>query len=270
MIALLLTNAAVVLAMMLIVWLISIPLSDVSIVDLVWGMGFVLVAWTTFGLADSRPTAQLSPAWLLPLLTTIWGLRLSAYLAWRNVGRGEDKRYVAMRAARPKSFWWQSLLMVFGLQAVVMWIISLPLQFGIALPATHWTWLHLAGAGVWIVGLIFESVGDWQLVRFKQNPENSGQVCDRGLWRYTRHPNYFGDFCIWWGLYLVAIAAGQHVWTIISPILMSLFLMKVSGVTLLEQTLTQDKPGYADYIRRTNAFFPGLPRTDHAVRLDER
>ncbi len=266
----LLANAAAILTMMLVVWLISIPLRDVSLIDLAWGLGFVLVAWTTFGLSASRPSAELSPAWLLPLLATVWGLRLSGYLAWRNLGHGEDKRYAAMRAARPQSFWWQSLLMVFGLQAVVMWIISLPLQFGIAQPAMHWTWLHVAGGCVWLVGLIFEAVGDWQLARFRQRPENRGQVCDRGLWRYTRHPNYFGDFCIWWGLYLIAIAAGQHVWTIISPTLMSLFLMKVSGVTLLEQTLTHDKPGYADYIRRTNAFFPGLPRTDRPVPNDQR
>lgn len=258
----LLGNACLVAGVMAITWLVSIPLRNVSIVDLIWGLGFVLIAGVTW--FRSRGAAETFGEFpsrdLLLICTTLWGCRLSGYLTWRNWGEPEDKRYRAMRAVRPQSFWWVSAGMVFGLQAVIMWIISLPVQFGIARAATGWTALHGLGLLIWSVGLFFETVGDWQLARFRANPANRGQVCQIGLWRWTRHPNYFGDFCIWWGLFLLAIAHGEHLWTILSPAAMSFFLLRVSGVTLLESSLMQEKPGYAEYVQRTNAFFPGPPR----------
>jgi steroid 5-alpha reductase family enzyme len=261
--ALLLTNAALIAVVMLIVWLVSLPRRDVSIVDLIWGLGFVAVAWSSLLLTAHGASAQPAGApsrWLLPLLTTIWGCRLSGYLAWRNHGLAEDKRYAEMRDRRGASFWWKSLFIVFLLQGALMWIVSLPLQVGIAAATPGWSVWHAVGVAVWSVGLFFETVGDWQLARFKKNARRRDQVLNTGLWRYTRHPNYFGDFCIWWGLFFAALS-GQHVvWTAISPLIMSLFLLKVSGVTLLESTLATDKPGYAEYQRRTNAFFPWRPR----------
>ena len=195
--------------------------------------------------------------WLLIILVTIWGLRLSLYLLWRNWGHGEDRRYAAMRQNHGPRFWWVSLFTVFLLQAIILWFVSLPIQFAAIAPGPiNMTLFDVAGIAFWSVGLFFEAVGDWQLARFKSDPLNSGRVMDRGLWKYTRHPNYFGDFCIWWGIYLIA-ASGGAAWTIASPLLMSLLLMKVSGVTLLESTITDRRPEYADYRRRTNAFFPG-------------
>jgi steroid 5-alpha reductase family enzyme len=222
----------------LLTWLVSIARRDASLFDPFWGTGFVVVAWLACVL--NRPVEP--RAMLLAVLTTLWGLRLSLFLLWRNWGHGEDRRYRAMRDHWGPRFWWVSYVTVFLLQGVILW-------FG----------LDIAGLGLWTVGVLFESLGDWQLARFKADPANAGRVMDRGLWRYTRHPNYFGDFCVWWGLYLIAAAGGAW-WTVGSPLLMSLFLMRVSGVTLLEQTIVDRRPDYAAYQRRTNAFFPGLPK----------
>lgn len=261
--SLMLTNAALIAAVMLTVWLVSLRLKDVSIVDIAWGLGFVAVAWSTFLLTGAEPVSQPS-RWLLPVLTTLWGCRLSGYIAWRNHGRPEDKRYARMRRRRGGSFWWRSLFVVFLLQGAIMWVVSLPLQVGISSATTGWSLWHGVGIALWLIGLYFESVGDLQLAAFRQNPGNHGRVLDTGLWRYTRHPNYFGDFCIWWGLYFIALSGESVWWTIISPLMMSLFLMKVSGVTLLEESLQSEKPEYAEYQRRTSAFFPWWPRIQDA------
>ena len=253
----LINSATVISGLMLTIWLISLILKDASVVDLIWGLGFVLVAWT------SVLTTQ-SNNWILPLLTTVWGLRLSGYLAWRNYGQSEDYRYRAMRDHHGKSFPLVSIVTVFGLQGLIMWIVSLPLQAGAIATNYVWKWLLIPGVVLWAIGLCFETLGDWQLARFKANRNNSGAVLDSGLWRYTRHPNYFGDFAVWWGLYFVAMAHSGAWWTVIGPIVMSVFLMRVSGVTLLEKSLTKTKPQYADYIARTNAFFPGPPRSANA------
>ncbi|MCA8996965.1 MAG: DUF1295 domain-containing protein [Planctomycetaceae bacterium] len=252
-------NGLAISALMLTVWLISIPLKNVSIVDLIWGLGFVLVGWVSFLRTNSDGVPFERRQILLPFLVTVWGLRLSGYLAWRNIGHGEDKRYAAMREKSDPGFWWKSLFYVFLLQGVVMWVVSWPLQSGI--PKHEWDWSLWQGAGIvlWSVGLFFEAVGDWQLAKFKGRPENEGKVLDQGLWRYTRHPNYFGDFCVWWGFYLIAIGQGAAWWTAVGPILMSIFLMKFSGVGLLEKSLKVDKPEYEAYIQRTNAFFPWIP-----------
>jgi steroid 5-alpha reductase family enzyme len=179
----------------------------------------------------------------------------------RNLGKGEDFRYQAMRRKHGDRFFVVSLGTVFGLQALLMWVISLPLQIGIAAsdPGVGVSPLDVVGTVLWAVGLFFEAVGDWQLARFKADPSNQGKVMDRGLWRYTRHPNYFGDFCVWWGLYLIAAAGGAG-WTVVGPILMSALLIRYSGAGLLEKTIGTRRPGYDDYARRTNGFFPGPPR----------
>jgi steroid 5-alpha reductase family enzyme len=249
----LLVNAAVVAGLMLAVWLVSLPLRDVSIVDIVWGLGFVLVAWFSYSAQDT--TGKL----LLPSLTTIWGIRLSGYLAWRKAGSAEDYRYREMRDRYPQTFPLRSLLTVFMLQGVLMWVIALPLQLtGSSGPRVDLT--TVGGVLLWSVGFLFESIGDAQLARFKTDQSNDGRVMDRGLWRYTRHPNYFGDFLVWWGFYLLALGSGAPWWTVVGPIVMSVLLMRVSGVTLLERSLKNRKQGYEDYVARTNAFFPWRPR----------
>lgn len=239
-----------------VLWIISTRLKDVSIIDPFWGTGFVLVSWSSLLIADM-------PGWrgqLLVGMVTLWGLRLSLFLLWRNSGHGEDRRYAAMREHRGAPFWWISLFTVFLLQAVLLWFVALPLQAAIqAASSTPIHGLDVIGLAAWAVGLFFETTGDWQLARFKADPANQGKVMDRGLWRFTRHPNYFGDFCVWWGLYLVACSAGAA-WTVASPILMSILLLRVSGVTLLESTIRERRPEYAEYQRRTNAFFPGPSR----------
>jgi len=250
-------NLAAILVAMTSLWLVSLRLRDVSIVDMFWGPGFALVALLSLLLAPARGTHAL----LLAALCTTWGLRLGWHLVRRNWGHGEDRRYSAMRVGRgERQFAAYSLRMVFLLQGLVMWFVSLPVQVGIALPAQDSPgWLAWLGIGTWSVGLFFEAVGDWQLARFKADPANRGKVMDRGLWRYTRHPNYFGDACVWWGLYLVAADAGWPGLTLLSPLVMNVFLLKVTGKALLEKDLSA-RPGYLDYIRRTSGFFPLPPR----------
>lgn len=240
--------------LMVATWLISLPLEDVSIVDIVWGLGFVLIGWTVYLWASDMSY------WSLGLLAmvTIWGLRLATHIGLRKRGHDEDYRYQAMRKKNPRAFPWMSFFTVFLLQAILMWVVSLPLQLGISRPPLG-GWLPWIGAALWLIGFTFESVGDWQLTRFKANPDHKGKVLDSGLWRFTRHPNYFGDFCVWWGIYIVALAAG-HWWTVIGPLVMSALLMRYSGAGLLEKTIGRRRPGYDEYIRRTNAFFPGPPK----------
>lgn len=253
--AILSTNLLLIVGLMTVLWIIGTVRKDVSLVDPCWGLGFTIVAWTSVVLAR---TTQ-SQALLIAALTSLWGVRLSLYLTWRNRGHAEDRRYAAMRANHGANFWLVSLATVFLLQGLIMWIVAMPVQVAISNPtsATN-TWLNLCGLLVWTGGLIFESVGDLQLACFKANPNNADRVMDRGLWRYTRHPNYFGDFCVWWGIYLVCAAAGAW-WTIFSPILMTVLLMRVSGVQLLESTITSRRPDYQDYQSRTSAFFPWKP-----------
>lgn len=245
-----------VVVLMIVVWVISVARTDVSLVDIAWGFGFVVVAWVAFWIVGDPGPRR----WLLVTLTSIWGLRLSIYLAWRNLGGGEDYRYQAMRRKDPDAFWWKSLFRVFGVQALLMWIVSLPIQMGQVPGAGPLGFADWLGGAVWVIGIIFETTGDLQLAIFKSNPANQGRVMDRGLWRYTRHPNYFGDFMVWWGLYLIALSGGQW-WTVVGPLVMSVLLMRVSGVGLLEKTITKRRPGYEQYMEQTNAFFPGPPRS---------
>lgn len=236
-------------------WGVSLLRRDSSIVDIFWGIGFVIVGWATY-LSCSHATLQ---AAVLLGLVTLWGARLAGYLGWRNWGKEEDYRYAAMRTKHGKNYPLVSLVTVFALQGGLIWFISLPIQLGIPVASSWYAW-DFAGITLWLIGFTCESVGDWQLARFKANPANRGKVMDRGLWRYTRHPNYFGDFLVWWGIYLVAAEPPTCWWTIASPLLMSFLLIRVSGVRLLENSLRASKPGYAAYIAKTSSFFPLPPK----------
>lgn len=247
-------NAALIALALFVLWLISIRMKDVSIVDIFWGIGFVLIAWATMLLQESVSLR----ATLIVVLATLWGGRLASYLAWRNMGKGEDYRYQAMREPHGARFTWVSLFTVFGLQGAVMLFVSLPLQAG-QMSDVPLGWIDLMGGVIWTLGFLFESIGDWQLAVFKSNPANQGKVMDRGLWGWTRHPNYFGDFLVWWGFFVIALAAGAW-WTLVSPLLMSFLLIRVSGVRLLENSLKDRRPEYVNYIERTSPFFPWLAR----------
>lgn len=235
-------------------WLFSLRRGDVSIVDAFWSPMFLLSVGVYSALIEDRGPRTV----LLLTLVAIWAVRLSAYIAWRNHGQPEDYRYREIRANHQPGFRYKSLYMVFGLQAGLAWLISLPLVAAVSGQATIGL-LDALGALLWIIGFSFEAVGDLQLARFKSDPGNRGKVLDTGLWRYSRHPNYFGNFLMWWGFYCFALSAGAA-WTVISPLLMSFLLLKVSGVALLEKDIGERRPAYADYTRRTNAFLPGPPK----------
>ena len=242
-----------------ITWALSVPKRNVTIVDTLWPLLFVIAA-AAYTLAAPGRGAR---ATLLMVLVAAWGLRLAAYLAWRNRGHEEDRRYRAIRRRNEPNFTFKSLYLIFGFQALLAWVISLPLAGGIAggiAGSAPLGLLDALGAALCAVGIAFEAGGDWQLARFKADPANAGRVLDRGLWRYTRHPNYFGDFCVWWGFYLMALSAGAW-WTIVGPLIMSFLLLRFSGVRLLERDIGERRPAYAEYVRRTNTFFPG-PRKD--------
>jgi steroid 5-alpha reductase family enzyme len=247
---------AVVLGCMTVLWLISLYLKNSSIVDIFWGTGFVIVNALYFALSPGGFPAR---QWLITALVTVWGLRLSIHVLTRNWRKGEDFRYRKWREENGSRWWWKSGLQVFLLQGLLMWIISTPLltaQYS-SLP-DRLTVIDAVAVLFWAVGFFFESAGDAQLARFKAEPANKGRVLDTGVWRYTRHPNYFGDAAQWWGFYLLGACAGGW-WTIFSPVIMTLLLLRVSGVALLEKTL-ETRPGYKEYVGRTNAFIPGPPK----------
>jgi len=249
--------AMVILALMTILWIVSLILRNSSIVDIFWGTGFVITNWVAFLLTpDGFPPRK----WLISTLVTVWGLRLSLHILRRNRGKGEDFRYRKWREDAGATWWWLSFFRVFLLQGALMWIISAPLLAAqISAAPAALTILDLAAIPVWVVGFFFEAVGDWQLARFKSDPGNKGKLLTGGLWRYSRHPNYFGDATQWWAYYLVA-AAANGAWTIFSPILMTVLLLRVSGVALLEKTLKETKPGYQEYMETTSPFVPWLSR----------
>jgi steroid 5-alpha reductase family enzyme len=254
----LLASAGAIVVLMLGTWLLSLAWRDASIVDPVWPLGFVVVAWVTRAVAAGHgdPTRQ----WVLVAMTTIWGLRLSGYLAWRKHGAPEDPRYQAMRRHFGARFGLISLVTVFALQGTLMWIVSLPVQLGQTERSPELGALAFAGIALWLLGVTFESVGDAQLARFKADPASEGQVMDRGLWRYTRHPNYFGDTCVWWGIALVAAETGVGAIGIVGAVVMTVLLVRVSGVPMLERSMAKRRPGYTEYVARTSAFIPRPPR----------
>lgn len=217
----------------------------------------MLLAWLSFAQADGYLGRKL----LLALLTTVWGLRLSLHIAWRNWGQGEDRRYQAWRAKRGESFWWVSIFPVFLTQAALLWLVSLAIQIGQVAPTpARLTGLDLLGALVWAAGFTFEAGADWPLARFKADPANRGRVMNRGLWAYSRHPNYFGESLIWWGLFLIVLATPWGWWALVSPVVITFLLLRVSGVTLLERNIVERRPEYREYLETTSPFVPWFPK----------
>jgi steroid 5-alpha reductase family enzyme len=248
--------AAAVAVLMLLTWAVSVRIKDVSIVDPVWGLAFVVVAIVA-ALAGAGDQGRRT---LLLGLTAAWGLRLGLHLTRRKLGDPEeDGRYARMRRKQGERFTLWSVYMIFGVQGLLVLIVSLPIQVASDRPGAL-TGTVIPGVVLFGIGLLFESIGDEQLRRFKADPANKGAVMDRGLWRYSRHPNYFGDVCVWWGIWLVALPAGGTWWTLIGPAIMTFMLVRVSGKAMLEREIGKSRPEYAEYIRRTSGFFPLPPR----------
>jgi steroid 5-alpha reductase family enzyme len=247
----------IILIMMSLLWIISIIIKNVSIVDLFWGFGFVLAAIFYFlrtGVDGPRKIVLL-------IMVLLWGVRLSIYLTWRNAGKGEDFRYRQFRKEYgEKRYWWISFFQTFLLQGILMWLISAPLLgaqfYGQEKPLGFPDFLGIA---FWIIGFAFEAGGDWQLARFRSDPGNKGKVLDTGFWHYTRHPNYFGDSAVWWGFGLFCLSAGS-ILPVLGSLLMTALIIKVSGVALLEKSLKDQKPQYKEYIEKTSAFLPWFPK----------
>jgi steroid 5-alpha reductase family enzyme len=258
---LLLENLGVTAVCFLILWRIAVALKDVSFVDSYWGLGMVVLAWASFLQTGSATPRKLA----LVGLCTAWGLRLGGYLLWRWRSHGPDRRYVTMLGQAQSERGWgfakASLLLVFALQAPLQFIVCLPVQLGqVGAGPGALTPLGWSGLSLGLIGLVFETVGDWQLSRFKADPANQGRVMDKGLWRYTRHPNYFGDACVWWGLYLVAAESLPGLMALPGPILLTFTLIRWSGVPTVEGRLRRTRPGYEDYVRRTSGFVPWPPK----------
>jgi len=257
MLTLFLEASLIILILVTLLWIVSVCITNVSIVDLFWGMGFVVINSFYFLMTGDFHLRKI----ILLVLVSVWGLRLSIYLASRNLGKGEDFRYQEFRRNYgPKRYWWVSFFQTFLLQGILMLLISFPLL------GANWNtqtaglnWIDYLAIFFWIVGFIFEAGGDFQLSRFKNNPVNKGKVLNTGLWKYTRHPNYFGDSAVWWAYALFCVAAGSY-WPVLGSVLMTLMIIKVSGVALLEKTLTNKKPGYQEYVRKTSAFIPWFPK----------
>lgn len=242
-------------------WFISLWRRDVSIVDSLWSLMFLL-SLGTYLLASGLTGWR---AWLILALAAVWALRLSVHITIRGWGEPEDHRYQDIRANNQPNFRYKSVYIVFGLQALLAWIISLPMLAAASNSAAPGVF-DVLGVALWAAGMFFEWVGDAQLARFKRNPANRGKVMSHGLWRYTRHPNYFGEFLLQWGFFMIAAAAGGA-WTVFAPLLLTFLLLRVSGVTLLEKDIEERRPGYREYVHSTNAFFPGRPkpRSEHAL-----
>jgi steroid 5-alpha reductase family enzyme len=247
----------IIMLMMTLLWGVSVIVRNVSIVDLFWGLGFVFVSMFYFTQTDGYLPRKI----IVTLLVAVWGLRLSIYLAWRNIGKEEDFRYRQFRKKYgEKRYWWISFFQTFLLQGILMWLISVPL-----LAAQYYSQnnslaiFDYTGIILWITGFFFETAGDLQLARFKADQSNKGKVMDKGLWRFTRHPNYFGDSAVWWGYGFFCLASGSYL-PVLGSVLMTALIIKVSGVALLEKSLTDQKPQYKEYIQKTSAFLPWLPK----------
>ena len=254
--------AAAVFGAVTLLWLVSLVLRDAAIVDSFWSLGFVLCVWIYAGGPAADPWSP-DPRWVHALAVTLWGLRLSLHIARRHMkAGGEDYRYAEMRRKAGPSFKWRSLVTVFWLQGALILVIGLPLLFTQAGErADTWLATDLLFLILFTVGLFFETVADWQLSRFKAEPSNRGRVLDSGLWRYSRHPNYFGDAVVWWAFGVSALGSAGGVYTLVCSLLMTFLLLKVSGVSLLEKTIVDRRPAYASYIARTSAFFPWFPKS---------
>jgi steroid 5-alpha reductase family enzyme len=245
----------VLLGMAVLTWLASLHKRDVSIVDSIWPLFFLAALLTWWNLDPPNGPRAVSAL----ILVALWAMRLCGYLTWRNWGHPEDRRYQAIRARNQPHYELKSLVIVFALQAGLAWLIALPILPVLKSPVA-WSWLDSLGATVFLLGLAVETLADWHLARFKARSQGGGAVLDSGVWRYSRHPNYFGEAVVWWGFYLLAVGAGASVWMVLSPALITFLLVKVSGVPLLEQDLVERRPAYRDYVRNTSAFIPWPPR----------
>ncbi len=249
--------AAITIAVVMVTtWIISLIIKNASIVDIVWGAGFAVTSWVLAATVDGDSGRQT----LLAVMVGLWGMRLALYLAKRNLGHGEDWRYKAMRKKKGKNFGIISLVTVFGLQGALMWTVSLPVIIGNADDSPGVGPIAVMGILLWIVGLTFEAMGDYQLAKFKKDPANATKVMDKGLWSLTRHPNYFGDALLWWGIGIVGAETGTGIFGFIGPVVMTFFLLKISGVPMLERSLSRRREGYADYVARTSGFIPRPPK----------
>lgn len=260
MIALACTGLLAAVALGLVTWIASVPLRDASIADRVWPLLVALPAAVYAWRLGLPWDAESRASWML-LLLAAWALRLGFHINRRNWGHGEDRRYAAMRAEHGSAFAWRSLFTVFLLQAVLAWIVSWPVLAAAARPRALTPW-DVAGAALALGGIVFEAIADAQLARFRANPASRNRVMEDGLWRWSRHPNYFGEACTWWGLGVMAVAGGgfANAWSLASPLLMTVLLLRVSGVQLLERDIAERRPGYREYVQRTSAFFPRPPR----------
>lgn len=265
---LLAVNLGVTMGAVLLLWLISIPLRDVSIIDMSFAVILLTVALVTYGLTEgSAPRKQ-----LIVLLVALWAARITFHLVRRNWGHGEDPRYTKLRSwvADDRAFIWLSLRKVFLLQGIVLWLVSLPIQVGQVYEAPAGLGIAgKAGVLVWLLGFVFEAVADHQLARFRADPANKGRVLNTGLWRYSRHPNYFGELCVWWGLFLIACDAPVGLLTIIGPISYTYLIVNVTGQRTLDKKLARERPGYREYMESTSGMIPLPPRKTKTDRVDE-
>lgn len=255
-------NFGLLVAIMIILWLISVRIRDVSFIDAFWAYGMAIMASTSFLQTETPGTL----AYTIWMLTALWGIRLGTHLLLRWRKEGMDPRYKKILGhamdKQGMSFAKAALLRAWAMQIPLLFMVCLPAQLGILLAGTDvLSPVSIIGAAIALIGIGFETIGDMQLKAFKANPGNRGKVLDSGLWKYTRHPNYFGDFCAWWGIWLVAVPTGWPVWVAaIGPLFLSFTLMKWSGAPLLEKSLKKNRPDYVDYIQRTSGFFPMPPK----------
>ena len=245
------------------VWAVSMVLHNVALADRIWSVSIMVSAVVfALGLPPLRHTVG-----TMLLLGAAWAMRLSLFITWRSWGQPEERRYAQMRQRNEPHFEWKSLYLVFGLQALLAWLVAMPFLAAAAAPgsATAWSGLHSLGLAVALLRLLFEALADAQMAAFKARAPEADEVMNHGLWRYSRHPNYFGESCLWWGIALLAMAGGGAWWALLSPVLVTFLLLKVLGVNLQEQHLQPRGPGYVDYVRRTSAFVPRWPKAATAV-----
>lgn len=258
----LLVNFAAALAALLALWLVAVRIRDVSFIDAVWGAGMAGLAALSWFQLD-RPGAR---AHLIAAMAVLWGLRLGLHLFTRWRGHGEDSRYARMlgKAKERGKFASAALAYVFAPQAVLLFITCLPAQIGVLASSSpaRLGWLAWVGLALWLIGMTFETLGDAQLKTFRADPANTEKVLDTGLWRYTRHPNYFGDTCVWWGIWLATLDSGRwEAWvSAIGPLFVTFTLTRWSGKPLLEKGMAKRRPDYASYVKRTSGFIPLPPR----------
>jgi len=260
MISLLTTNLVIILACMTLLWLVSLGIKDASIVDSFWGPGFIIVTWSTFAQTQGFIDRNI----LVSVLVTLWGVRLFLHIYTRNMGKGEDYRYIEMRQKHGSRFPLVSYFTIFLFQGFLMLLIALSVQISQLSPLPdHWTWTDFTGAAVWVTGFYFEAVGDWQLRRFLADQGNRGKVMDRGLWAMTRHPNYFGEAVMWWGIFIIAAPLQYGFVAIISPLLITFLLLRVSGVTLPAGKRDDGKEPLLRPVRGNDQFLCSLVQKAH-------